>query len=306
MGVKPLTDKAFQSTKSRFKLGVLILAVLLGVMYWPTWQWMWERWNQEQGYFSHGMFVPVVTIILVLIKQGQLRKTPLGSARVGLYLIIGSVLAHLFAGLWGINFLSGLSLIPMILGLELYFLGPQVTHVLLWPTLFLFFMVPLPQVSVDYVATQSKFVAAKVSVWLMQLADYEVAGAGSRVFMPEGKQLVVDDICSGLKYLFSLVAFGAFYVQLCSLTPARKAILFALAFPLAWLANVIRILTLCLVGYHWGTEKAVQWYSHDLFGFVMYFVAFVLMFLAESGLMIGMKKPEDAEDKEKQDAEPAT
>lgn len=293
-------------TGSRFLLGSLILAVLLGAMYWPTWHWMWDRWNLKDDYFSHGMFVPIVTVILVLIKQSQLRKAPLGSAPAGLYLIIGSVLVHLFAALWGINFLSGLSFISMLLGLELYFLGPQVTRVLLWPTLFLFFMIPLPQVSVDYVATQSKFIAAKVSIWTMQQAGYEVVGKGSRVFMPDNKQLVVDEVCSGLKYLFSLVAFGAFYVQLSSLTPVRKVILFALAFPLAWLANVIRILTLCLVGYHWDTEKAVRWYSHDLFGFVMYFVAFVLMFLAESALMIGMKKPVGQENQENGNAGPTT
>ena len=71
-----------------------------------------------------------------------------------------------------------------------------------------------------------------------------------------------------------------------------------LAVPLAWLANVVRILSLCLVGYYWDTEKAVQWYSHDLFGFAMYFVAFVLMFLAESALMIGMKTAKTTKQKE--------
>ena len=263
---------------------------------------MWDRWNIEHGYFSHGMFVPVVAAILILIKQGQLRKAQPGSSRSGLYLIVGSVLVHLFAVLWGINFLSGLTLLSMLLGLELYLLGRQITRVLLWPTLFLFFMIPLPQVTVSFIATQSKFLAAKLSVWLLQQIGYEIVGAGSYVYMPAGKQLVIDEVCSGLKYLFSLVAFGAFYVQLSTLNPARRAILFALAVPLAWLANVVRILTLCLVGYYWGTDKAVQWYSHDFFGFVMYFVAFVLMFLAESGLMVGMRKAKTTKQKETGDA----
>ena len=289
-------------TGKRFQLKLLILAVLLAVMYWPTWQWMWDRWNLEQGYFSHGMFVPVVAAILILIKQNQLRKAKPGSSRIGLHLIVGSVLTHLFAVLWGINFLSGLSLISLLLGLELYLLGPRITRVLLWPTLFLFFMIPLPQVTVNYVSTQSKFAAAKVSVWVLQQVDYDVVGTGSYIYLPDNKTLLVDDVCSGLKYLFSLVAFGAFYVQLSSLNPVRRLLLFSLAFPLAWLANVLRILTLCLVAYYWGTDKAVQWYSHDLFGFVMYFVAFVLMFLAESGLMIGMKTPLEAKQEETEHA----
>ena len=293
-----MTAKPITLTRKRLQLGGLVLAVLLVPMYWPTWQWMWDRWNAEHDYFSHGMFVPVVTLILLLIKQGQLRKATPGSSVAGLYFIIGSVMTHLFAVLWGVNFLSGLTLVTLILGLELYFLGWPITRILLWPTLFLFFMIPLPHVSVDYVATQAKFIAAKAAISIMQVAGYEVVGSGSRVLMPDNKLLVVDDVCSGLKYLFSLVAFGAFYVQLSSLTRARKGILLALAFPLAWLANVIRILTLCLVGYHWGTDKAVQWYSHDLFGFVMYILAFILLFIAESGLMMGMKNSDEAAGKE--------
>jgi len=267
---------------------MLVLAVLVGAMYWKTWLWMWGRWNLEHGYFSHGMFVPIVAVILVLIKQGKLKRAVLGSVSKGLYLIILAVLVHLFATLWGINFLSGLSLLPMLVGLELYLLGPEPTKVLLWPTLFLFFMIPLPQVTVDYVATESKFAAARLSVKILQFIGYEVTGSGSYVFFSGGQRLLVDEVCSGLKYLFSLVAFGAFYVQLSSLSRNRRIVLFLLAFPLAWVANVLRILTLCLVAYYQGTEKAVEWYSHDVFGYAMYGVAFVLMFLAESGLMVGM------------------
>ena len=283
-----MTEKTAHAAKSRFLVGALVLAVLLAAMYWPTWRWMWDRWNQKDDYFSHGAFVPVVAVILVLIKQAGLKKAAPGSVPAGLYIIAGSILFHLF----------GLTFVSMLVGMELYFLGPGKTRVLIWPTLFLVFMIPLPQVSVDFVATQSKFVAAKVSIWAMQQVGYEVVGAGSYVYLPDGKQLVVDEVCSGLKYLFSLVAFGAFYVQLSSLPPMRKILLLALAFPLAWLANVIRILTLCLVAYHWDAVTAVKWYSHDLFGFVMYFLAFILMFLAESALMIGMKSSEPSNTQE--------
>lgn len=153
------------------------MAVLLAAMYWPTWRWMWDRWNQKDDYFSHGMFVPVVAVILILIKQARIKKATRGTVPAGLYLIVGSILVHLFAVLWGINFLSGLTIVSMLVGMELYFLGSQITRVLIWPTLFLVFMIPLPQVSVDFVATQSKFVAAKVSVWAMQQVGYEVVGA---------------------------------------------------------------------------------------------------------------------------------
>lgn len=276
-------------SKTGQAIRVGILVVVLAAMYWPTALWMWDRWNGGDGYFSHGPFVPVVAAILIGIKHQRLRRAEPGSVRAGLWLIGTAAAAHLFAVLWGINFLSGLSLLPLFVGMELYFLGGARTRVLLWPTLFLFFMIPLPQVTLSWVATESKFVAADVSVRLLQLVGYEVTGKGSYVYFPKG-ELLVDEVCSGLKYLFSLIAFGAFYVQLSSLTPPRKLVLFLLAFPLAWLANVVRILTLCVVGYHWGADKALAWYSHDLFGFVMYFLAFILMFMAESGLMIGMEK----------------
>ena len=56
-----------------------------------------------------------------------------------------------------------------------------------------------------------------------------------------------------------------------------------LAGPIAIVANVFRILVLCVVGYFWGSAVAFGTF-HDVSGFFIYGVAFILFFLLEAGL----------------------
>ena len=93
---------------------------------------------------------------------------------------------------------------------------------------------------------------------------------------------MVDDVCSGLKYLIALMAFGALYAHLSSVRTWQKWALFLLSIPISFLANVGRVTLMVIVGYQWGVAEVERWYFHDLFGFVLFIVAFVCLFAVES------------------------
>jgi len=93
-------------------------------------------------------------------------------------------------------------------------------------------------------------------------------------------EIVVGDVCSGLRSLIALLAFGALFAYLAKLSLTRKLILFAAAVPIAILANMWRIVTLTLVACYHGSE-ATHGSVHDMTGYGIFVVAFILFFLFE-------------------------
>ena len=67
----------------------------------------------------------------------------------------------------------------------------------------------------------------------------------------------------------------------------QKWALFLLSIPISFLANVGRVTLMVIVGYQWGVAEVEKWYFHDLFGFVLFIVAFVCLFAVESLMLTG-------------------
>jgi len=93
-------------------------------------------------------------------------------------------------------------------------------------------------------------------------------------------EIVVGDVCSGLRSLIALLAFGALFAYVAKLSLARKLTLFAAAVPVAILANMWRIVTLTLLACYHGSEATHGW-VHDATGYGIFVVAFILFFAFE-------------------------
>ena len=93
-------------------------------------------------------------------------------------------------------------------------------------------------------------------------------------------EIVVGDVCSGLRSLIALLAFGALFAYVAKLSLWRKLALFAAAVPVAILANMWRIVTLTLLACYQGSEATHGW-VHDATGYGIFVVAFILFFAFE-------------------------
>ena len=86
-----------------------------------------------------------------------------------------------------------------------------------------------------------------------------------------------SDLCAGLNSMFTLEALGLIYMKLMGHTSKlRNGLLVALLIPVAFAANVIRVIVLVLVTYHFGDE-AGQGFVHGVAGLVLFVVATLLM-----------------------------
>lgn len=147
----------------------------------------------------------------------------------------------------------------------------------LWfPFFFLLFMIPLPGAIVDPVTMPLKLAVSTVSEHLMRLFDIPVAREGVVLFVGQ-YQLLVADACAGLRTVFMLEALGLFYVNVMTHPSAFRTITLAiLVVPISFVANMIRVVSLCLVTLYLGDE-AGQGFLHNFAGMVLFLSALVLI-----------------------------
>ncbi|MCK5179874.1 MAG: archaeosortase/exosortase family protein, partial [Candidatus Omnitrophica bacterium] len=90
-------------------------------------------------------------------------------------------------------------------------------------------------------------------------------------------QVVVDDVCSGLRSLISLGALGSIFAYWMDGAMWRRVLLFLSTIPIAIATNVARIILLAGVSEIWGPQHA-EGFVHDASGFMVFALAFVLLF----------------------------
>lgn len=157
-----------------------------------------------------------------------------------------------------------------------------------FPFFFMLFMVPLPGLIVDSLTLPMKVAVSYVTEHLLYLAGYPIARTG--VILQIGQyQLMVADACAGLQTLLTLESLGLFYLNVVRHTaPLRNIALALLIVPISFTANVIRVITLTLITYHFG-DAAGQGFLHGFAGMVLFISALLLIISTDSLLQYLVK-----------------
>ncbi len=145
-----------------------------------------------------------------------------------------------------------------------------------FPLFFLLFMIPLPGFIVSFLTMPMKMAVSYVAEHILFWADYPISRNG--VILQIGQyQLLVADACAGLQTLLTLEALGLFYLNLVHHTSLfRNVSLAILIVPISFTANVIRVMILTLITYHYG-DAAGQGFLHDFAGMVLFISALILI-----------------------------
>lgn len=277
------------STKNYMKAG--IIAIFLSLIYWPTFVWMWGRWNAEETYYSHGILIPIASLFFLWQKKEDLLKQKIITSNAGMILIVIGLLLHFAGVMIKLYFLSGISLIMLIAGLVLYFLGKDIFKKAIFPIVYLIFMIPLPLVLISNIVLRMKLFAAQMSTIVLNKIGFEAVREGNIITMANSI-LEVGAPCSGLRSLISLMAFGAAFAYLSGDNLIKKWIIFFSAFPVAIGANIFRITLLGWVSEVYGM-KASQGWIHDFSGYLLFAIAAVGLLIVNSLLNPGTREEEE-------------
>jgi len=266
--------------------------VLLGllVLYLPTYYDLANGlWNSEEQ--AHGPIVLAVALYLIWMQRAVFLSAPAdqgqGEAKtrsvLGWSLLVFGLLLYALGRSQEILLFEVGSQIPVLLGTLLVTLGTAPVRALWFALFFLLFMVPLPGFVVDAATGPLKQHVSVIAEHILYFLGYPIARSG--VTLTVGPyQLLVADACSGLHSMFSLSAMGLLYLYLMGHKSwTRNGILITSILPIAFFANIIRVMILVLVTYHLGDE-AGQGFLHDFAGVLLFVVALLLLF-ALDGLL---------------------
>jgi exosortase len=233
-----------------------------------------ERFFQKESFYSHGIIVPFVALYFawIRLKKINLSNFPLIGSKTGLAVIIFSLLLNFFATITKIHFLMGISLILFLAGIILYFYGKKMLKVLLFPIIFLFFMVPLPTVILARISFILKIISTKLACLETGILGINTQHFGSYVYLPNGETLLIGEPCSGLRSIISLFALAFIFTQFLPKGFWRKSILLISSIPIAIITNSIRISLSIIFGSIYGVSFATGKF-HDISGILIFGIA---------------------------------
>jgi exosortase len=248
------------------------LATLTAIAYIPTFIWMYDRWVAHDTYYSHGFLVPFISLFLIWLKRESLSKIEIKPSTLGWLFFLPGIITHVLSAKLQVYFTSGFSLIAVLIGLILLFFGKKILKQILFPVLFLVFMVPAPLVAISNTSFRLKIFASQVATKLINMMGVPAIREGS-VIRTMHAQMVVEDPCSGIRSLIALIALGCLMAYFSNISKTKKVIIFLSSIPIAIATNVIRIVALSLASEMYGTKFAMGWF-HDTMGILVFVFAF--------------------------------
>ena len=246
-------------------------------MYTPVYWWAaGDIWQSEDH--GHGPIILAVLVWLFWGLRNDIAAAPLEPApMLGWPLFVTGLFAYFVGRVFGISILEFGSQPLVVAGTLLLLKGPTALRLAWFPVIYFVFMIPLPSIIVDAITGSLKQWIASIVESLLYLIGYPIARTG--VILSIGPyQLQVADACSGLHSMFSLSALGTLFMYMMGRkSRLQMGIMLAAILPIAFVANIIRVITLVLVTYYLGDE-AGQGFLHGAAGMVLMLVALLCFF----------------------------
>ncbi len=267
-----------------------IITALLLWLYFPTLTHLVGQWWSDPN-FSHGFFVPLFSAFVIWQERSRLTRLSVRPSWWGLFLVAFGLCVLIVGQLGAELFLSRVSMLIVLAGLIVLFLGWTFFRALLFPWAFLFLMIPIPAIVFNLVTFPLQLLAAKVASTILPWMGVPVLREGN-VIVLAAKRLEVAEACSGIRSLMSLTTLAVIYGYLMERKIAVRIVLALASIPIAVTANSLRIVGTGLLVQYWDPEKA-DGFFHEFQGWLVFIISLVMLYLLHRIVRIFL--PESAE-----------
>ncbi len=251
-------------------------------------------WQTDEN--SHGPIILAVCLWLVWSRHERFARQPHAPAWTsGSICFFVGLLLYVFGRVVDVASAEFTAQVFVVAGLVLLLKGPAGLRVLWFPVLYLAFMIPLPGTLVDMLTGALKQWISVIVEHLLFAAGYPIGRSG--VAMTIGPyELLVADACSGLHSMFSLSALGTLFMYIAA-RPSRvhNAVMLLAILPVAFAANIVRVVILVLLTYHFGDEVG-QGFLHGAAGIVLMLIALGFLFALDRALTLLLPRRAAARD----------
>jgi exosortase len=296
-GLSVTTHKGFDWIKAN-PTNAFLLATLIGIFVYfygflrlyaglPISLWSWYRWlpqyNQE-----HSKLVPLVFLFLLYYHREALAKAKKKGSNWGLLVLGVGILLYVIAAR-ALQARLALGALPFLFsGILLFVWGKEVARILLFPSAFLIFLIPLA--AIEQTSFRLQFLITGIAQWLSGIFGIKVYAVGTTLRAVDGSWgFDIAEGCSGIRSLIAMTMITAIYVHIVEKQLWKKVTIFALSLVFAIIGNAGRIFTIIIIAKLGFPEFAGGLY-HEYSGFVFFPIALAVMVLTSKLLNLHPKE----------------
>lgn len=249
-------------------------------------------WGTDDNY-SHGFLIPPIALYFVWERRARLAATPSAPSSAGLLVVLASV-AVLGVGVLGAElFLTRLAIVGVLAGGVLFLSGWPWLRILAFPLGILLLMIPIPAIIFNQIAFPLQLLASRFGELALTTAGVPVLREGN-VIVLSNTTLEVAEACSGIRSLISLLTLAIVYGYFIDARPWARTVLAAASIPVAIVANGVRVAGTGIAAHYVG-PKAAEGFFHTFSGWLVFVVAFVLLFALQRLIVWFAPPPESAD-----------
>lgn len=265
-----------------FWQGAALAALLLWV-YLPTLSRLVAQWWNDPN-FSHGFFVPLFSAFVIWQERSRFAVVRVKPSWWGLLVLFGGLCVLILGQMGAEIFLSRVSLLIVLAGLLILFLGWRFFRELLFPWALLFLMIPIPTIVFNQITFPLQILASKVASTVLPWMGVPVLREGNIINLP-AMALEVAEACSGIRSLISLLTLAVIYGYLMEQKNSIRLLLLLAAIPIAVAANSFRIIGTGLLVQYWDPAKA-QGFFHEFSGWLIFVISLLMLYVLHRLLRI--------------------
>jgi exosortase B len=238
-------------------------------------------WSTREGTYSPVMLAFIVWLVWRERAAFALPR-PNAPSTLGMAAFAVGLLAYILGRSQSFYNLEVGSQVPLLFGVVYLMLGKPGLKRLWFPILFLVFVVPIPGSLLDQILLPLKELVSRIVDNFLYAAGFPIARNGV-VLMIGPYSLLIADACSGLNSIIAVSGIGLIYIYLAGRSNrwVNGVLLFSVI-PIAFLANIIRVIALVLVTFYFGDGAGSSF--HEQAGYLEIAVAFGAFFLLDATL----------------------
>ena len=267
----------FKNNKVTFLTYTISILLFSFIIFFDTWKSLVEIWMRSDTY-AHGFFVLPASLWLIWQNKSlHAHLYPTKPSFLGASFILLNGLLWLFSSIIKTLVVQQLALVGMLIGGFWFYLGNSTTKKLIFPLVFLYFMVPVgEQQLLPYLMEFT----ATFTVWLLRLTGISVYREGMHFTLVSGQWSVVE-ACSGLRYLIASITLGTIYAYITYSKTYKRAVFILLSIIMPIFANGLRAYMIVMIG-HLSGMKLATGADHLVYGAVFFAIIIFIMFFIGS------------------------
>ncbi|MBL8047712.1 MAG: exosortase/archaeosortase family protein [Chthonomonas sp.] len=235
-----------------------------------------QLWTKEEGYYSHGMIVPLISAYIVAKNWDRLKTIPVKPFWFATIPLVFCLLGGFAAGVTDVREVLSFMFVGALFFAVWTVAGGRWAFALLPAVLFLLFMLPVWDNIIDRSTQPLQVLSTDVSYYMLKLIGFNPLRHGQTFIYLDQFTLNVGAPCSGLKLIISVSAFTFFFIMIGRLAWWKNIFFFLLIFLICPVMNGLRIAMIGVVGNLWGSKAGNAF--HDYSGYLMLLICFFLLF----------------------------